>query len=280
MSADLLEHALILVSQGKTHEAQNLLKPLITSDPRNVAAWLLLVETCPTNDLRLKTLEHCLTYNPDNLQIRRSLEELQSTIKEESNVFSVKKELLASSRLSDEQRQESNQTVYSNQGLGVDASLKKVTDEPLPSRKALIIKMFGWFIILNATIIGSIAVRLSVIGFYLVIFGIFLLIPIAVHFFVHLCAIVFADIDSPKVAKTVLSSHLLLFLCFLTQLDSSANAFTQILASLGFNVPWALVDFSSDLSYVFAIGLIISWIVVWRNMDPWQSRRTAGIKHV
>jgi hypothetical protein len=264
MSFDSLEHALVLVSQGKSREAQSLLKPLITADPHNVAAWFLFIETCPTDHLRLKVLEQCLAHNPDNLQVRESLEKLRASIEEQStDSFTVKEEHV-NKLLPADGKQSTNKIGSLDQGP--NTSSMTVAENSLLVQKTRISKQFRWFVLLIAAIISSIAVRLLAPGYFLVFFGCLLLIPIGIHFAVHLFVILRADIDSPAFDKIILVSHLLLFFFFLTQVDMDdyniGNAFTQILRAVGINVPRTIINFLPKLSIVFAVGLFLSWLAI------------------
>lgn len=78
MSVNPLEQAIALIKQGKHAKAQKLLKTLIAADHQNLPAWFWFVETCATNKQRIAVLEICLEYNPENEQVKQTLESLRS----------------------------------------------------------------------------------------------------------------------------------------------------------------------------------------------------------
>ena len=59
MTTDL-EHAKSLIDQGKIVDAQSILTPLIYSNPHDIPAWFLYVETLDSTVKRLRVLEICL----------------------------------------------------------------------------------------------------------------------------------------------------------------------------------------------------------------------------
>ena len=78
MSIAPLDHAIALIKEGKRNEAQKSLKALIAEDQHNIKAWFWLVETCATHSQRIKILEMCLEFNPDNQQVKQALEKLRT----------------------------------------------------------------------------------------------------------------------------------------------------------------------------------------------------------
>src|SRR3990172_11746531 len=78
MSASPLSQAIELIKAEKKAEAQKLLEPLLEAEPRNVTAWMWYVDTWPTPEQKIKALELCLQYNPDNALVKRALATLQA----------------------------------------------------------------------------------------------------------------------------------------------------------------------------------------------------------
>ncbi len=74
-----LNEAVQLIRHGRKNEARRILEPILKTDPQDIQAWFWYVETCSTNEQRIKTLEVCLKLNPDNPQALRALRALQSS---------------------------------------------------------------------------------------------------------------------------------------------------------------------------------------------------------
>lgn len=73
-----LNHAIQLIREGRKKEAQQLLEPLIKSEPANIQAWFWYVETCSTTEKRIQVLEICLKMNPGNSQVIQALQTLHN----------------------------------------------------------------------------------------------------------------------------------------------------------------------------------------------------------
>ena len=73
-----LNEAVQLIRQGRKDEARRILEPILKANPQDTQAWFWLVETCSTNEQRIKTLEVCLKLNPGNPQALRALRALQA----------------------------------------------------------------------------------------------------------------------------------------------------------------------------------------------------------
>ncbi len=80
-----LNHAIQLVKAGKAAEAQQLLEPLLKADPRNITAWMWYVETWPTVPQKIKALELCRQYNPDDELARRALSAFEAQLPHEDS---------------------------------------------------------------------------------------------------------------------------------------------------------------------------------------------------
>ncbi len=61
-----LNNAIQLIRQGQKEEARQILEPLLKGEPGNIQAWFWYVETFPTTEKRIQTLEVCLKLNPGN----------------------------------------------------------------------------------------------------------------------------------------------------------------------------------------------------------------------
>lgn len=72
-----LNEAVQLIRQGRKDEARRILEPILKVNPQDIQAWFWYVETCSTNEQRIKTLEVCLKLNPGNPQALRALRALQ-----------------------------------------------------------------------------------------------------------------------------------------------------------------------------------------------------------
>jgi len=78
LSENILNQAIALAKAGKKIEARNLLESLLETDRQNITAWLWYVDTWPDDQHRIKALELCSKYNPDNPRIQQALEVLRS----------------------------------------------------------------------------------------------------------------------------------------------------------------------------------------------------------
>lgn len=67
-----------MVQAGRISEAQKFLEDILRADPKNLQAWSLYVKSWGTIEKRIKALELCLKYNPENETIRRALETLKA----------------------------------------------------------------------------------------------------------------------------------------------------------------------------------------------------------
>lgn len=72
-----LNEAVQLIRQGRKDEARRILEPILKANLQDIQAWLWYVETCSSNEQRIKTLEVCLKFNPGNPQALRALRALQ-----------------------------------------------------------------------------------------------------------------------------------------------------------------------------------------------------------
>ena len=98
MSITPLARAITLIEQGNLLEAQKILKSILSKDHHNISAWFWFVETCSTNEQRLKALEFCLEYNPDNAQVKQALVKFRDIHIEQLSVQSSNGEKTDSAR--------------------------------------------------------------------------------------------------------------------------------------------------------------------------------------
>lgn len=73
-----LNSAIQLIREGRKDEARRILEPLLQAEPANIPAWFWYVDTCPTLEKRIQTLELCLKRNPGNSQVMQALLALRS----------------------------------------------------------------------------------------------------------------------------------------------------------------------------------------------------------
>ncbi len=73
-----LNNAIQLIREGRKDEARRILEPLLQAEPANISAWFWYVDTCPTLEKRIQTLELCLKRNPGNSQVMQALLALRS----------------------------------------------------------------------------------------------------------------------------------------------------------------------------------------------------------
>jgi hypothetical protein len=71
-----IRQAVLLIKAGRKNEAQKLLKELLERDLNNIHAWVWYVETLPTVPQKIRALEMCSRYNPDNERVRQGLQVL------------------------------------------------------------------------------------------------------------------------------------------------------------------------------------------------------------
>ena len=76
MSDQNVSQAADYIRAGKNTEARQILMQAIKNNPRNEEAWLLLVQTLPTDAMRISALEQCLKYFPQSQRARLGLERL------------------------------------------------------------------------------------------------------------------------------------------------------------------------------------------------------------
>ncbi|MCC6147702.1 MAG: hypothetical protein IT308_09065 [Anaerolineaceae bacterium] len=74
---DDLKQARKLIQTGEWVAAQKELISILQSDPRNEAAWFLLVKALPEAGDKLSALRACVKSNPQSARARKALETLQ-----------------------------------------------------------------------------------------------------------------------------------------------------------------------------------------------------------
>jgi hypothetical protein len=84
MSIDPLEQAIVLIEQNNLPEAQKILEQLLSVDRHNLPAWYNYARTFPAGEKRIKALELCLKYNPDNMDVKQTLKSLRSVSYQQS----------------------------------------------------------------------------------------------------------------------------------------------------------------------------------------------------
>jgi len=77
MPDDNLNRAIQFVQQGQDEQAQPILQALIQANPQDLTAWSWYVKSCRTPEKRLKALESCLRFNPNNAQIREAIQTMR-----------------------------------------------------------------------------------------------------------------------------------------------------------------------------------------------------------
>jgi hypothetical protein len=85
-----LEHAKSLIDQGKIMEAQSILTPLIYSNPHDIPAWFLYVETLDSTVKRLRVMEICLRQNRGDPEVTKAVEGLHERLNKLSHAKFVK----------------------------------------------------------------------------------------------------------------------------------------------------------------------------------------------
>lgn len=78
LSESILNQAIALARAGKKIEARNLLESLLETDRQNITAWLWYVDTWPDDQQKIKALELCSKYNPNQPKIQQALGVLRS----------------------------------------------------------------------------------------------------------------------------------------------------------------------------------------------------------
>lgn len=78
MDSNRVQEAIQLCKAGKKLEAEQILEPLVQSDPHNILAWMWLVEARPTVAEKLRNLETCARLNPGDETVRRALAAFQA----------------------------------------------------------------------------------------------------------------------------------------------------------------------------------------------------------
>jgi WD40 repeat protein len=73
MNEYLRDNAIHTFKQGDINSARQMFLECIRQDPRDVQAWLWLVETISDNNDRIATLKLCQKYNPDYEQVRQAI---------------------------------------------------------------------------------------------------------------------------------------------------------------------------------------------------------------
>jgi hypothetical protein len=75
-----LERAKSLIDQGKMMEAQSILTPFIYSNPHDIPAWFLYVETLDSQLKRLYVLEVCLRLNRGDPEVTKAVKDLNDKL--------------------------------------------------------------------------------------------------------------------------------------------------------------------------------------------------------
>ncbi len=73
MNEYLRDNAIHTFKQGDVNSARQMFLECIRQDPRDIQAWLWLVETISDNSDRIATLKLCQKYNPDYEQVRQAI---------------------------------------------------------------------------------------------------------------------------------------------------------------------------------------------------------------
>ena len=85
MSDDPLNEAIQLIKAGKKDDAKRILEPFIRANPHNIQAWLWEAETRETLPGKIKILELCLRFNPDEQGVKTMLEKLNARLEAENS---------------------------------------------------------------------------------------------------------------------------------------------------------------------------------------------------
>jgi hypothetical protein len=78
-TATLLQKGIAATRAGRSDEARQLFRQVVTADPDNEMAWLWLSGLVTTNEEKRACLERVLLANPENVYARAGLERLQGT---------------------------------------------------------------------------------------------------------------------------------------------------------------------------------------------------------
>jgi hypothetical protein len=78
LSDNDLRQAILLIKTGNKEQAQIILKSLLEKDLHDIHAWVWYVETLSTINQKIRALELCLRYNPDNERVKRGLATLKA----------------------------------------------------------------------------------------------------------------------------------------------------------------------------------------------------------
>jgi hypothetical protein len=75
--SDQLDYVYKLIKAGNRADARQLLTEVLTSDPENDRAWVLMAAAVETHDLRQECLEEALKFNPENQTAIKALASLK-----------------------------------------------------------------------------------------------------------------------------------------------------------------------------------------------------------
>jgi hypothetical protein len=138
---------------------------------------------------------------------------------------------------------------------------------PTQNQKTILIQIALTIVLIFSCGLST-GARIIAPGWFLIIFGIFLvLLPLFIHLVVHAIVVVRAVRAKPGLYFVVFPSHLFLFLCFLTQPDfgdvgGAYTGLSMIFSWVGIKMP--LMDEPGVYipPIVFAVFLFLSWIMV------------------
>jgi hypothetical protein len=155
------------------------------------------------------------------------------------------------------------------------------SDRPTNKRSNLLVQIALGVALIFACLL-SLGARIIAPGWFLIIFGIFLvLMPMFVHLIVHAIVVIRAGRAKPVLFIPVFLSHLFLFLCFLTQPDfadvgGAYSELSMMLSWIGIDLPGMDGDGVYIAPVMFAVFLFLTWIVVHL---PWfyRGRETSQV---
>lgn len=78
MAANELRDAINLIKVGRKTEAREILEPLLITNPKNIQAWVWLIETCEDIAEKIRLMEACLVHNPESGMIKKALAALKT----------------------------------------------------------------------------------------------------------------------------------------------------------------------------------------------------------
>lgn len=78
MAVDELRDAIDLIKVGRKTEAREILEPLLIANPKNIQAWVWMVETCENDTEKIRLMEACLVHNPEAGMIKKALSALKA----------------------------------------------------------------------------------------------------------------------------------------------------------------------------------------------------------